>query len=118
VKVKVMSFGYKYGVPEADVIVDCRKITNPYKDPVLRKLTGLDKPVIDEVKGLTGFEDLMQRANRLATDWCPDTNLVVAFGCFAGRHRSVVAANEFASRIGANGVEHREKERWLVGKTP
>jgi RNase adapter protein RapZ len=41
-----MSFGFKHGVPlDADLVFDVRFLPNPYYDPALRPLTGLDEPV-------------------------------------------------------------------------
>ncbi|MCX8018031.1 MAG: RNase adapter RapZ, partial [Rhodocyclaceae bacterium] len=42
------SFGFKYGLPlDADLVFDVRCLPNPYYDPALRPLTGLDAPVAD-----------------------------------------------------------------------
>ena len=47
-----VSFGYKYGVPlDADLLFDVRFLPNPFYDPELRPLTGLDPPVRDYVVG-------------------------------------------------------------------
>ena len=49
-KVTVMSFGFKYGIPlEADIVFDARCLINPYYVPELKQLTGLDKEVRDYV---------------------------------------------------------------------
>ena len=49
-QVTVYSFGFKHGAPvDADLVMDVRFLPNPYYDPELRPLTGLDKPVRDYV---------------------------------------------------------------------
>ena len=48
--VTVYSFGFKHGAPtDADLVMDVRFLPNPYYDPELRSLTGLDAPVRDFV---------------------------------------------------------------------
>ena len=50
-QVTVYSFGFKHGAPvDADLVMDVRFLPNPYYDPELRPLTGLDKPVRDYVQ--------------------------------------------------------------------
>ena len=49
--VTVYSFGFKHGAPyDADLVMDVRFLPNPYYDPELRPLTGLDAPVRDFVR--------------------------------------------------------------------
>ena len=50
--VVVYSFGFKHGAAtDADIVIDVRFLPNPYYDPELRHLTGLDAPVRDFVMG-------------------------------------------------------------------
>ena len=43
-EVHVFSFGFKHGLPaEADLMIDVRFLPNPFYDPEMRTLTGLDK---------------------------------------------------------------------------
>ena len=54
-QVNLISFGYKYGLPvDADLVLDCRFISNPHWDPMLRPLTGLDAAVSERVLGSEG----------------------------------------------------------------
>jgi UPF0042 nucleotide-binding protein len=118
----VSSFGFKYGPqPEADWVVDARLLHNPFWDPQLRPLTGLDPAVrasvldhppgaeyVDRLAGLLRWTlDGMAQRHR--------TRLHVAVGCTGGRHRSVVVACELAGRLRAEGVtvvlRHRDVER-------
>ena len=44
--VHVFSFGFKHGLPvEADLMIDVRFLPNPFYDPEMRTLTGLDEKV-------------------------------------------------------------------------
>src|SRR6202167_5201157 len=49
-RLNIVSFGYKYGLPvDADLVADCRFLPNPHWVPELRALSGLDAPVRDFV---------------------------------------------------------------------
>lgn len=86
-KGSVVSFGFKHGVPDGYVVLDCRSIRNPHHDRQLRALTGLDKPVQTEVMGHPTARAILYYARLLVAAGVP-----VAFGCHAGRHRSVTLA--------------------------
>jgi len=46
IRINVLSFGYKYGIPvDSDLVLDCRFIPNPHWIPELRPLTGLTTAV-------------------------------------------------------------------------
>jgi len=121
-RVTVMSFGFKYGLPvDADLVADVRFIPNPHWVPALRPLDGLDDAVSDYVLAQNGaadflrhyldvldvvFSGYLREAKRYAT---------VAIGCTGGKHRSVAMAQELATRLGAQGYEvaavHRDLGR-------
>lgn len=45
-RVNVLSFGYKYGIPvDSDLLLDCRFIPNPHWNPELRPFNGRDEAV-------------------------------------------------------------------------
>ena len=49
-KVTVISFGFKYGIPvDADLVADMRFLPNPYWVPELRPHTGATPGVVDYV---------------------------------------------------------------------
>ncbi len=51
-RLNIVSFGYKYGLPvDADLVADCRFLPNPHWVPELRPLSGLDAAVRDYVLG-------------------------------------------------------------------
>jgi UPF0042 nucleotide-binding protein len=98
------SFSYKQGIPlDADIIFDVRCLPNPYYDPRLRSLSGLDGAVIafleKEPKVGVMFEDI----RRFVETWLPSygqdnrSSLTVGIGCTGGRHRSVY----IVERLGA-----------------
>jgi UPF0042 nucleotide-binding protein len=110
-RVNILSFGYKYGIPvDADLVMDCRFIANPHWIPELRPLTGLDKPVSENVLGTANVQDFLGKYQSLfetmATGFIQEGRkyLTLAVGCTGGRHRSVAIAAEISKRL--NGSKH------------
>lgn len=109
--ITLISFGHKFGEPEADRKVDCRPLRNPHSDPKLRNLTGKDKPVRDYVVADNRTAPVVSRIMSVAKD-----GETIAFGCFGGRHRSVAMAEMVGEALKEKGhavtIHHRElKER-------
>ena len=64
-KVTVVSFGFKYGIPvDADLVADMRFLPNPYWVPELRPLTGQDEAVADYVKSRPEAEEFLDGVRR------------------------------------------------------
>jgi RNase adapter protein RapZ len=106
VRVNVLSFGYKYGIPvDADLVLDCRFIPNPHWIPELRPLTGLDDKVKANVLANAGVSDFVQSYVSVINQMLPGymregkKYLTVAIGCTGGRHRSVSVAREIAAQL-------------------
>jgi UPF0042 nucleotide-binding protein len=116
----VMSFGFKYGIPvDADLVADVRFLPNPYWDPKLKDLTGLDADVNDYVIA-------SDQAREFLTKYAELINLVedgylregkrfvtIAMGCTGGKHRSVAMAENLSVRLVKSGVEVRVVHRDL-----
>lgn len=106
--IKVMSFGYKYGVSsESDLVFDVRCLPNPFYQPDLKMHTGCEACVQDFVMNSQDSRMLLSKITDLLEFLLPlyvaegKTQLVVAFGCTGGKHRSVT----FAERIGNTLLE-------------
>ncbi len=102
--VRIVSFGFKYGVPhDADMMFDVRFLPNPYFVPGLRALSGKDVAVSDYVTGSDDCMGFMDRVLELVHFCIPrfekegKSYLTVAIGCTGGRHRSV-ALSEWLHR--------------------
>lgn len=116
--VTVMSFGYKYGIPlESDLVVDVRFLPNPYYDPELRGLTGMDEAVRSYVLDndtarsfLTQFTGLLSWLLPLYTKE-GKASLTLAVGCTGGRHRSVAVAGAVTDALIRQGVNARSLHR-------
>ena len=120
-KVKIISFSYKRGLPEdktgngGGFVFDCRAMPNPYWDESLRGCTGRDKPIAeffdryrDKVDCFLNAAETLVR--QLIDEYLKDgrDHVQVAFGCTGGQHRSVYFAERMAERL--NGIEGVEIE--------
>ena len=116
----VMSFGFKYGIPvDADLVADMRFLPNPYWDPKLKELTGLDSAVNDYVIGQPEAQAFLESYSNLVS-LVEDGYLregkrfvTIAIGCTGGKHRSVSMAENLGARLVKNGVEVRVVHRDL-----
>jgi UPF0042 nucleotide-binding protein len=106
VRVNVLAFGYKYGIPvDADLVLDCRFIPNPHWIPELRPLSGLDEKVKSTVLSNPGVSDFVATYVSLIEQMLPGylregkKYLTVAIGCTGGKHRSVSVAREIATQL-------------------
>jgi len=124
IRINVLSFGYKYGIPvDSDLVLDCRFIPNPHWIPELRPLTGLTPQVSDKVLGNDGVKEFVNAYVDLVASMVPGymqegkKYLTIAVGCTGGRHRSVAITQEIAKQLNAidNGISayptHRDVGR-------
>ncbi|MDI2027350.1 RNase adapter RapZ [Saccharopolyspora sp. TS4A08] len=105
-RVTVLSFGYKYGLPmDADLVMDCRFLPNPFWIPELREFNGLDEEVRNYVLGQEGAEEFMESYQQLlrlvGAGYHREGKryLTLALGCTGGKHRSVALVEELARRL-------------------
>lgn len=106
VRLNVMSFGFKYGVPaDANYLADVRFIPNPHWVPELRPHTGQDESVRNFVLGNEGageFVDRYVEALMPVLEGYRRENkhyATLAVGCTGGKHRSVAISEELARRL-------------------
>jgi len=120
--VVVYSFGFKHGAAtDADIVIDVRFLPNPYYDPDLQPMTGLDAPVRDFVMGRRETQEFLTHWKALLACVMPGyvtegkQQLAIAVGCTGGQHRSValaVATGEFLESLGYRvHVMHRDLSR-------
>ena len=120
-KVNLISFGFKYGVPkEADLIFDLRFLPNPYFVEALRQLSGKDAAVRDYVFAQPWAQEFRGRFSSFVQYLLPlyenddRYRLSVAIGCTGGRHCSVSMAEELYKVLQDSGcsvsLEHRHLE--------
>lgn len=120
--VSVQSFSFKRGAPhEADMVLDCRFLRNPYWDEGLRDLDGRDPAIREYIAGDALFAPFFSRLCEMVTMLLPaykaegKAHFCVALGCTGGRHRSVALAEMLGEHISASGwqvaLRHRELPR-------
>ncbi|MGN0065142.1 MAG: RNase adapter RapZ [Nocardioides sp.] len=119
-KMTVISFGFKYGIPvDADYVADMRFLPNPYWVPELRPLNGRDKGVSEYVLSQPGaatfLEQYLPVLETAAAGYRNEGKrfMQIAVGCTGGKHRSVAMTEEIASRLRAAGHDVRSTHRDL-----
>ena len=122
-RIDIVTFGFKYGIPlEADLVFDVRFLTNPYWEPTLKPLSGLEEPVRDFVMQQPAASRFLELVAELLDLTIPayrregKEQLRLALGCTGGYHRSIALAEELAARLGERedvrvSVFHRELGR-------
>ena len=116
--VNVMSFGFKHGMPiDADLVFDVRFLPNPYYIPELNPLSGLDERVSSYVLKWQETQVLLEKLTDLLQFMIPQyknegkAQLVIAFGCTGGQHRSVTLAEYYGKLLADNNkviITHRD----------
>ena len=121
-KVNVISFGFKYGIPvDADFVADMRFLPNPYWVPTLRGKTGRSPDVSDYVLDQPGAREFVdayvQMLTGVAEGYLREGKrfMAVAIGCTGGKHRSVAMTEEIARQLREAGYDvaavHRDLGR-------
>lgn len=129
--VRVMSFSYrKGGVPEdpsgngGGFVFDCRAMQNPGRYEQYKKITGADAPVIEFLESRGEVQKYLENVYGLVDPAVSNyvergfSNLMVAFGCTGGQHRSLYCANHLAAHLKDKFgdririvLEHREQNK-------
>ena len=119
-RVTVLSFGFKYGLPpDADFVLDARFLPNPFWVPELRDLSGRDEAVSRYVLGQRGAPTFLETYARLINSTATGFEregkryLTVAVGCTGGKHRSVAIAEELARRLRQHRLSAHAQHRDL-----
>ncbi len=105
-RIAIVSFGFKYGVPlDADTVFDMRFLPNPYWIPELRGHTGKEEPVADYVFAQPEATEFIERAVDLMEPMLAGylkegrRYITIAVGCTGGKHRSVAVAERLAREL-------------------
>ncbi|WP_412778600.1 RNase adapter RapZ [Nocardioides sp. Root79] len=119
-RVSVISFGFKYGIPvDADYVADMRFLPNPHWVPELRPRTGQDAEVSSYVLARPGAEEFLDAYVPLLTGVAEGylregkRFMRVAIGCTGGKHRSVAMSEEITRRLVDRGYLARAIHRDL-----
>ncbi len=121
-RIRLISFGYKYGIPaDADLVFDVRFLPNPHYVPELQPRPGTDPAVCDYVLSDAQTRRFIRQLKRFLKHLLPQYEqegkayLTIGIGCTGGRHRSVVLVDTLQKWFERQGyrvsVEHRDIER-------
>ena len=106
------SFGFKHGIPlDADYVFDVRCLPNPNYDPVLKPLTGRDRPVVEFLEKQPLAQAMYEDIRQFVEKWLPcfmqdnRSYLTIAIGCTGGQHRSVYFTERLTSHF--RNLQHK-----------
>jgi aminoglycoside/choline kinase family phosphotransferase len=125
--VRIQSFSYKRGIPLDEkghgggFVFDCRFLPNPGRYDEYKNLNGNDQPVIDFLEKEPDVHEflkhVLQITDKVVLNYSKRnfTDVMIAFGCTGGQHRSVYFANRLAEHLQKNKdvdveLRHREQE--------
>lgn len=118
--VNILSFGFKYGIPnDSDLVFDVRFLPNPYYIAELKEKTGNEKEVQDFVMGMDVSRQFLSKLVDMIQFLIPNyiqegkNRLVISIGCTGGKHRSVTLANKLYEALKDQNsygikIEHRD----------
>ncbi|MEE2945295.1 MAG: RNase adapter RapZ [Pseudomonadota bacterium] len=120
--VTLVSFSYKRGLPSGlDTVHDCRFLTNPYWEPILRPFDGRDPEVADYIEDDERFAPFFDKLKDMIQFLLPayrdegKSHLSIGFGCTGGQHRSVFVTEKLSEALAQDGwqvsIRHRELDR-------
>ena len=115
----IESFAFKRGVPtDADFVFDARALPNPYWQPDIRSMTGLDAPVKQFLESdercLAFYDKLSTFIQQMLHDFSQvdRSYITIAIGCTGGQHRSVYLTQRLHQDLSAQlpGVQIRHRD--------
>jgi UPF0042 nucleotide-binding protein len=120
--INILSFGYKYGIPEeSDLVFDVRFLPNPFYNAELKPMSGLDATVRDYVMShdvsVRFMDSLFAMLNFMIPHYISEgkNQLIVSIGCTGGRHRSVALSQELHKALSAHenpiAIHHRDIDK-------
>ena len=119
-KITVVSFGFKYGIPvDADLVADMRFLPNPHWVPELRPQNGRDAAVAEYVHSRPGAADFLTQyaalVETVGAGYLREGKrfMTIAVGCTGGKHRSVAMAEALSAELTERGYDARAEHRDL-----
>jgi len=117
--VSISSFGFSRGIPNnLDLLFDVRFLNNPFWDPELKLMTGLDRDVAEYIAKDPAYAEAMAKFEDMLTFLLPKYSAAgkayvnIGIGCTGGRHRSVHIAEQLSKNLRGGGfspnVSHRD----------
>jgi aminoglycoside/choline kinase family phosphotransferase len=125
--IRIQSFSYRRGIPVDEkghgggFVFDCRLLPNPGRYEQYKTFTGNDAPVIEFLQKEPEVKEFLGHVQGIVGQMVQNykarnfTDIMVAFGCTGGQHRSVYCANQLAAYLKEHydvdvELRHREQE--------
>jgi len=106
INITLMSFGFKYGPPNANYYFDVGFLKNPAREPkwgfFSKPDAEMSKFLIEQSQAQEFLGKIIPLLEYLAKI---DQHQIFAFGCSAGRHRSSLIVEEIGKRLRAKGIQ-------------
>ena len=119
----ITSFGFSRGLPNnIDLLFDVRFLANPFWDPDLKDMTGLDEQVAEYIARDPGYPEAFAKISDLLKFLLPkyqDTGKAyvnIGIGCTGGRHRSVHIAEALSKNLREAGISTNVSHRNLASR--
>lgn len=122
--IKIVSFGYDYGVPvESDIVIDVRCLPNPHFRKKLKQNNGFNPEVENFVLSQVISKRFLENLYKFLDFTVPlyvkqeggRSSLIISFGCKGGTHRAVVIAEEVKRYLMKKNymveIQHRDVDK-------
>ncbi|MCX7758563.1 MAG: RNase adapter RapZ [bacterium] len=103
--VKIVSFGYKHGFINTDIVIDSRILRNPFYVKELSEKNGLDEEVkeylLKDPKTQSFLDKTLEYIDYIVESYLGNVKnfLEIGVGCTGGKHRSVFVTEYLAQHI-------------------
>lgn len=121
--VTITSFGFSRGLPNnIDLLFDVRFLANPFWDPKLKLLTGLDAPIGAYISKDPAYAEALEKFEDMLKFLLPKYQAAgkayvnIGIGCTGGRHRSVHVAEILSKNLHESGFSSTVSHRNLASR--
>ncbi|MFT7359295.1 RNase adapter RapZ [Parasphingorhabdus sp.] len=121
--VTITSFGFSRGIPNnIDLLFDVRFLANPFWEPKLKLMTGLDAPVAEYIGQDPAYAETIEKILDMLKFLLPryqdagKAYVNIGIGCTGGRHRSVHVAERLSKDLRASGFSPNVLHRNLASR--
>jgi len=121
--ITITSFGFSKGLPNnIDLLFDVRFLANPFWDPELKQMTGLDPEVAEYISKDPAYGEAIEKILDMLKFLLPryqdagKAYVNIGIGCTGGRHRSVHVAERLSKDLHTAGFSPSVRHRNLASR--
>ncbi len=109
--ITIKSFGFKYGRPEANIVLDVSYFKNPWRSEEIRHEKDIAKRaklIMDYMMEQSGVEVFVTKTTDLIATYgvlFPEENIQIALCCSAGEYRSPSLVMLIANELSKRGID-------------